>query len=51
MNPIIEMLLNALVKYLQSHPDEVDKLVHVLVQRLTESLAHSSAIAKAAPRP
>lgn len=32
MNPILKMLLDAVVKYIQTHPDEMEKLVEYLIK-------------------
>lgn len=36
---MFDFLLNALVKYLQSHPDQVEKLIDELVNALIQRLS------------
>jgi hypothetical protein len=43
MNPVLQMLLNAVVKYLEAHPDEVQRLVEAAIQWLLSELAKANA--------
>lgn len=33
MNPIFKLLIDAVLKYAQAHPDEIEKLIGVLVNQ------------------
>jgi hypothetical protein len=39
MNPLVKMLLDSLIKYLQAHPDQLDALIASLIQTLIQSQA------------
>lgn len=39
MNPVLGILINALLKYVQAHPDEIEKLVAVLIQQAIAGLS------------
>lgn len=41
MNPIFQLLLNAVLNYAKAHPAEVEKLVGVLVQQAIAALSKS----------
>jgi len=34
MNPIVKLILDTLIKYIQEHPDEVKKIVEFLIKML-----------------
>jgi len=38
MNPILQAIINALLKYLQDHPEEVEKLVVALIDWLIKQI-------------
>jgi hypothetical protein len=38
MNVVLKLLLNGVLKYLESHPDEVEKLIEACVQWATAEL-------------
>lgn len=38
MNPVVKMLLDALMKYIQTHPEEVEKLVQLAIEALIKYL-------------
>lgn len=40
MNPVLKMLLDALMKYLQNHPEDVEKLVELIVKAIIDALNH-----------
>ena len=42
MNPVLQMILNALVKYLEQNPAQVEQLVQAAVKWLIEQLAQNA---------
>lgn len=34
MNPVLQMFLNALIKYISEHPDQVEILVKALIDKI-----------------
>lgn len=38
MNVVLQMFLDALGKYLQNHPDQVEKLVEAIVKQIIAAL-------------
>jgi len=38
MNPILKAMIDALLKYLQDHPDQVEKLVAALIDYLIKQI-------------
>jgi hypothetical protein len=38
MNPVLQAVINALLKYLNDHPDQVEKLVAALIDYLIKQI-------------
>lgn len=34
MNPVLQILIDALIKYVKTHPEEVEKLVEMIVKAI-----------------
>jgi hypothetical protein len=42
MNPVVKMLLDSLIKYLETHPDQADVLVEALVNLIIGNLKQNA---------
>lgn len=38
MNPILSLILNAFIKYIESHPDQVEILVKALIDKIVDEV-------------
>lgn len=38
MNPILQLILNALMKYVKEHPDQIEILVKALLDKIVEEV-------------
>lgn len=41
MNPVLKLLLDALMNYVKTHPDEVEKLIEMIVKAI---INHSTSV-------
>lgn len=38
MNPILKLILDALMKYVEAHPDQIEILVKALIDKIVEEV-------------